>query len=219
MATHDLVPKLRATAAAAATAVLVGCASGQSVAPEASINRNQVRTVQLRHEVLFAGRGVRIDRAARRELDAFLTRARVGHGDRVVVSAGTVGAGTGPRRLAQRRRQQVARHMRRRALSVAYANHAAARLGGDAISVRVRRSVVVAPDCPDWDAAMTGAALDGQPNRFGCLNASALASMVADPSDLVRGRRLEPGDGTYLSRGVRQYRAGKAKKPVSSQTK
>jgi type IV pilus biogenesis protein CpaD/CtpE len=38
--------------------------------------------------------------------------------------------------------------------------------------------------------------------------------MLADPGDLLRGRSLGPADGEAMSRGIRDYRAGKAKKPV-----
>jgi pilus assembly protein CpaD len=211
------MPGRRMALALGLAALLAGCETGQSLAPEAAINTNQVRSVVLKHDVVFAGKTKRMSKAARRELAVFLSRAGVRYGDHVVVSTAAA-PGKQPVGLARTRLDRVGRHMRFRGVRVDYARHPANGVGANIVRVSVERSVVIAPDCPDWDTAVAGAALEGKPNRFGCMNAAALASMVADPNDLNRGRRLENGDAEYQTRWLRNYRAGKAKKPVSAQT-
>jgi len=197
--------------------LLAGCDTGQSLAPDYTENTNQVRTVSLQHAVAFAGKSQRMSKAARRDLAGFLHRNKVQHGDMVVVSA-PAAAGKPPATLARRRLAQVGRFMSFRGLKVRYASHRSAGIGASIVQVSVERSVVIAPDCPDWDTAVAGAALDGRPDRFGCMNAAALAAMVADPNDLKRGRRFESGDATYQTRWLRNYRSGKAKAPAKTQT-
>jgi pilus assembly protein CpaD len=199
------------------TVVLAGCDTGQSLAPDYAENTNQIRTVSLKHAVVFAGKSGRISKAARTDLTAFLKRAKVDYGDRVVVSA-PAAAGEKPGKLAQQRLGQVGRFMRFRGLKVQYASHRAAGVGASVVRVSIQRSVVIAPDCPDWDTAVAGAALDGRPDRFGCMNAAALAAMIADPNDLKRGRRLGPGNANYQTRSLRDYEAGKAKTPAKTTT-
>jgi pilus assembly protein CpaD len=212
------MPGRQAALALGFTALLAGCDTGQSLAPDYAENTNQIRQVSLRHAVVFAGKSQRMSKAARTDLTAFLRRAKLHHGDRVVVSA-PAETGKKPGKLARRRLAQVGRFMRFHGLKVQYASHRAAGIGASVVRVSIDRSVVIAPDCPDWDTAVAGAALDGRPDRFGCMNAAALAAMIADPNDLKRGRRLDPADSEYQTHWLRNYRAGKATKPSSTQTK
>jgi len=212
------IPGRQASLALGLTVLLAGCETGQSFAPDYVENTNQIRSVSLKHAVVFAPKAGRMSQAARGDLTGFLRRARVRHGDRVIVSA-AADAGKEPATLARTRLGRVGRYMRFRGLKVRYASHRAAGVGANVVRVSIERSVVIAPDCPDWNTAVAGAVLDGRPDRFGCMNAAALAAMIADPNDLKRGRRLEAGDGEYQSLGVSRYRLGKAKAPVSTQTK
>jgi pilus assembly protein CpaD len=199
------------------TVLLAGCDTGQSLAPDYAENTNQIRSVSLNHAVVFAGKSQRMSKAARSDLATFLQRSKVQHGDRVVVS-GPATAGEKPGKLARQRLAQVSRFMRFRGLKVQYASHRAVGVGASIVRVSVRRSVVIAPDCPDWDTAVAGSALDGRPDRFGCMNAAALAAMIADPNDLKRGRRMGPGNANYQTLWQRNYQAGKAKAPISTST-
>lgn len=211
--------RTRGLIAAAAVALLAGCGGVQNQAPGDPINRNQVRAVQMRHDVLFAGQTAKLDPRARVDIDSFLQRSRAVYGDRISVSAGTIGAGVGAKKLAQQRRAMVARYLRRRSLLVVLREGKAGQLGGRAVTIKLARYVVVPPQCPDWDAALQGRALDGKPGRFGCMNASSLGAMVANPADLIEGGRFGAGDADYLIRGLEQYRAGKAKTPKTQATK
>ncbi|MHA1538569.1 MAG: CpaD family pilus assembly lipoprotein [Alphaproteobacteria bacterium] len=206
-------------AAAGALALLAGCGGVQNPAPGQAVNRNQVREVQMRHDVLFAGRVAQLDPRARTRIDSFLARSRAAYGDRVSVSAGTIGAAGAAKKLARQRRAMVARYLRQRSLRVVMREGQAGQLGGKAVTIKLARYVVVPPNCPDWDAALQGRALDGKPSRFGCMNASSLGAMVANPGDLVEGRTSGAGDAEYLILGLDQYRAGKAKTPKIQATK
>jgi len=208
----------RGLIAAAATAMLAGCGGMQSTAPGDPINRNQVRAVQMRHDVLFAERAAKLDPRARSDIDAFLQRSRAVYGDRVQVSAGTVGAKGGSKKLARQRRLMVANYLRQRSLRVVLSDGQAGQLGGRAVTIKLARYVVVPPQCPDWDATFQGKPLAGKPSRFGCINASALGAMIANPADLVQGESAGRGDADYLVRGLEQYRAGKAKEPKTQAT-
>ncbi len=208
----------RGSIAAAALALLAGCGGTQNLASGDPINRNQVRAVQMRHDVLFAGQRAKLDPRARADIDSFLQRSRAVYGDRVSVTASTIGAGDGAKKLAQQRRAMVARYLRRRSLQVVLREGPAGQLGGRAVTIKLARYVVVLPQCPDWDAAMQGNALDGKLARFGCMNASSLGAMVANPADLVEGGQPGAGDADYLIRGLELYRAGKAKEPKTQAT-
>ncbi len=204
---------------AAAAGVLAGCGGVQNQAVSDPINRNQVRTVQMRHDVLFAGQAAKLDPRSLADLDSFLQRSRAAYGERVSVSAGTIGAADDAKKLAQKRRAMVANYLRRRSLQVVLREGQAGQLGGRAVTIKLARYVVVPPQCPDWDAALQGKPLDGKPSRFGCMNASSLGAMVANPADLVGGRQPGPGDADYLILGLDRYRDGKAKEPKTQATK
>jgi pilus biogenesis lipoprotein CpaD len=218
MKNHAMGRPMRGLLAAAAVALLAGCGGVQNPAPGEQINRNQVRAVQMRHDVLFAGQVAKLDPRARTDIDAFLRRSRAVYGDRVSVSAGTIGAGKGAKKLAQQRRAMVAGYLRRRSLQVVLREGPAGQLGGRAVTIKLARFVVVPPQCPDWDAALQGKPLTGKPSRFGCMNASALGAMVVNPADLVEGGQSGAGDADYLIRGLELYRAGKATKPKTQAT-
>jgi type IV pilus biogenesis protein CpaD/CtpE len=173
----------------------------------------------MRHDVLFAGQVAKLDPRARADIDAFLQRSRAAYGERVSVSAGTIGAAKGSKKLAQQRRAMVARYLRQRSLRVVLREGQAGQLGGRAVTIKLARTIVVLPQCPDWEAALQGKPLSGKPSRFGCMNASALGAMVANPADLIEGGKSGPGDADYLIRGLDLYRAGKTKVPKIQATK
>ena len=210
---------LRRVAAAAALAVGLGaCAFDQSAAPNLPINKNEVREVTLRHDVVFRATSTRLDPASRIGLRRFVVRNGLSAGDRVIVAAGTVGPVGRATRRARARGVQVSAYLRRRGIVVVSSGKPAAGIGARVVTVSAVRHVVVAPNCPDWNAATGKWSVDGSPTRFGCITASALASMVHDPTDLTVGGTLGPGDGGALSHGYQRYRDGKAKEPTGSQT-
>lgn len=210
---------LRRVAAAAVMAAGLGaCAFDQSAAPNLPVNKNEVRQVTLRHDVVFRTASTRLDPASRIGLQRFVARNGLRAGDRVIVAAGTVGPANRATRRARIRGIRVSNYLSRKGIVVVRSGKPAEGIGARVVTVSAVRHVVVAPNCPDWNAATGKWSIDGSPTRFGCINASALASMIHDPTDLTKGGTLDPGDGGALSHGYQRYRAGKATKPQGSQT-
>ncbi len=71
--------------------------------------------------------------------------------------------------------------------------------------------VAVLPACPDWSDWPQYAFSNRPMSNFGCATAINFGMMVADPSDLNRGRTPGPADGTVMSRSVERYRQDKKK--------
>jgi pilus assembly protein CpaD len=87
----------------------------------------------------------------------------------------------------------------------------AAPAGAQEVTVAATRATAIMPACPGWPA------MDAAPNdnrvhpNFGCADASNLAAMVADPSDLVTGEAAGSADGERAAAAVSAYRADKIK--------
>jgi len=67
------------------------------------------------------------------------------------------------------------------------------------------------PKCPvDGRGRGVAGSVERPPPTEGCWNAANLASMVADPRDLIRGRPLGPAVGAREAVSVETYRKGPA---------
>jgi pilus assembly protein CpaD len=87
------------------------------------------------------------------------------------------------------------------------------------VEIIAKRYVATAPACPDWSRTDT---LDNQNlngSNFGCATASSLALQVADPRDLVRGRKLGPANGPHEVGGVNRYETDNVKALRNQSTK
>ncbi|MGI9435952.1 MAG: CpaD family pilus assembly lipoprotein [Geminicoccaceae bacterium] len=70
------------------------------------------------------------------------------------------------------------------------------------------RYMVTPPACPDW-SRHSGTDFANQPHtNFGCATEANLGLMIANPRDLVRGRKLGPADGIHQAEGILRYRKG-----------
>ncbi|MGB7405485.1 MAG: CpaD family pilus assembly lipoprotein [Pacificimonas sp.] len=120
--------------------------------------------------------------AQRRELDEWLDSIGVAYGDRVSVDQAPVaGAAT--------RRAQVETLMRQRGLMLAETGPVTApAIAAGATRVVVVRSTASVPDCPNHDSADDVNYTNATSTSFGCGINSAIAQMVADPNDLIRGK-------------------------------
>ena len=63
--------------------------------------------------------------------------------------------------------------------------------------VVIMRSRASVPGCPDWSATSDANFENGISPNYGCANNSNLAAMVADPEDLIKGRK--GSNDTYIS--------------------
>jgi pilus assembly protein CpaD len=66
----------------------------------------------------------------------------------------------------------------------------------------------IPPSCPDWSMPEANNFTNEPSSNFGCATEANLATMIANPADLVRGGRISTGDGDLAALRVRQYRAG-----------
>ena len=204
--------------AAMALALLGGCDNipeNLVPAPRPLPTSQPVRAdwVEAQHQVPFATNDARLSPAAMADVDHFLRQMDIGAGDRVAVSAETLGAPTTTRTLADRRRAAVLKYLRDRHIPAAATDMVAT--GDNAnVSIRIGRYVAKVPDCPDWDRLNvgTGGYVDSgfkNPGNFGCMTYTALGNMVVDPGDLAGGpQQVGPADGTWMATSMRRYRGG-----------
>jgi len=80
------------------------------------------------------------------------------------------------------------------------------RVGAGYVRIVARRSTASVPGCPTWTDPGIESPLRLSTN-YGCAHNSNLASMIANPDDLVRGREAS-GDGAVVvaGRAIRTYR-------------
>jgi pilus biogenesis lipoprotein CpaD len=200
--------------AAVALVLLGGCDSipkNLVPAPRALPASQPVRAdwVEAQHQVPFATNDARLSPTAMADIDGFLRRMDLGAGDRIAVTAETLGAPQTVRTLADRRRAAVVKYLQDRRVPAAAADMVAT--GDNAnVSIRIGRYVAKLPDCPDWQRLHQGAAyVDSGYKNFGCMTSTALGNMVIDPGDLAGGQPTTGGDGAWMASGVSRYREGK----------
>ena len=77
------------------------------------------------------------------------------------------------------------------------------------LSIHVRYKIFVLPEkCPNWHATGTFNQEDSLASHFGCANVLNLSSMVADPSDLVKGKKSARTDTETAVQAIQHYYAG-----------
>lgn len=73
--------------------------------------------------------------------------------------------------------------------------------------VVVSRMTAHVPGCPDWSRESNPDFSNQPMSNFGCGVNSNLAAMVANPEDLIRGQRGDPGgDARTATRAIQAYR-------------
>lgn len=202
-------PLLTAIAVAAALALATGCADMRddwSSVPESK--EPKVNLVRYAHAVHFAAGSSHLESGELALLDDFLARVQAGQTDTVVVAGAE-----GDAALAARRRDTVTAYLVHRAVqprpgSAASAIEAA---GPDSVSVIVQRYAVTLPNCPDWSDRPGRNWNNTVGRNWGCATATNLGLMVADPADLLAGRRPGPMDGEAAVLAIQRYRAGETR--------
>lgn len=167
-----------------------------------------VRQAETSATVVFAPRSAALSRDQRDLLARFVAGSGAGRGDRALIALSPA-AGRG---IAERRAQSIAAYLRRRGLSVVRSYGPG---DPDAALVSISRLVAVPPNCPQWDDLMKRRTVDEYKPRFGCLDASSLATTVHRPHDLVQGRATGPSDAPTLDKGLQNLREGKYDPPVT----
>ena len=80
--------------------------------------------------------------------------------------------------------------------------------GGAGLRLIVGRYLVVPPECPNWGKPSFRDPMNTLSSNFGCANQVNIGLMIADPGDLVRGKRLTPAMAGAAVLGIERYRAG-----------
>jgi pilus assembly protein CpaD len=73
----------------------------------------------------------------------------------------------------------------------------------------IQRSRASVPGCPDWSAKSDAALSNGISPGYGCATNGNMASMIADPEDLIKGRK--GSTDTYINTSnttIKAYSAG-----------
>jgi len=220
--------------AALAVAVAVwGCTPDLAIQPAA---QTQTQWIQLSQKVPFGPGQANFSGTAAQAIDRFLARAEVSYGDRIVIKSGPIDGDAGSQRLAAQRAEVIKAYLARHRIVGEYSPAADVTVGTDEAAVVVGRYLAVLPDCAEWRTVMAGGGINAETDRFGialggarpipvkdrplgCVTASALGAMIADPGDLVEPGSMGPGDGQFLARGSARYRAGGGKVEKAASTK
>lgn len=138
-------------------------------------------------------------RGERDRLDGWFRSIGLAFGDRVAIDDPSG---------AQGGRGDVAALLSRRGMVLT--NAAPLTAGGVApgtVRVVVSRATASVPGCPDWSRPSSPDYVGSTMSNFGCAGNAALASMVADPLDLVQGRDPATPDSDTSAKAVRTFRA------------
>lgn len=201
---------------AVAAVLVTGCAQQISdYSPAQSPRDIQVRWVSLEHPVFFEPGTSVLSASERFRLDAFLNGLTLRRSDRFLVDAGNT-SGLNP--LAEARASTISQRLRRHLPGVGALMYSGGQAPSQGVRLVVGRYVAVPPNCPDWSRPSQSNPGNVNDANFGCSTATNLSLMIADPSDLVRGRNLAPGDGQALSLGIQRYRTNNVKNPVATDT-
>ena len=76
----------------------------------------------------------------------------------------------------------------------------------DHLRVIVTRATASVPGCPNWDSKSSINPTNSTSSNYGCAINSNLASMVADPNDLIKGASNTGSDPTAATRAIQTYR-------------
>ncbi|MEI4507776.1 CpaD family pilus assembly protein [Sphingopyxis sp. CCNWLW253] len=74
------------------------------------------------------------------------------------------------------------------------------------LRVVVTRATASVPGCPNWDSKSSINPTNSTSSNYGCAINSNLASMVADPNDLIKGASNTGSDPTAATRAIQTYR-------------
>lgn len=134
-------------------------------------------------------------------LDGWFRSLGLGYGDTIYIDGEYAGAA----------RQDVARVAGRYGMMVsAAAPITAGSIQPGTVRVVVSRTRATVANCPNWDRPASPDFDNQQMSNFGCSVSGNMASMVADPQDLVHGREAGPvADSITAAKAVHSYRAAK----------
>ncbi len=194
------VRRTHLAAAGLALLVLSGC---ETYIPAEAAAQNEVTWINLTHDISFAGTEAGLSPLEAARLDDFLTQIDAQATDAIIIDPGIVNS-----QLTTARMSAVAAHLRRRVPTSQPQGRRVGMADTGGVRLIVGRYLVTPPKCPNWGKPSSRDPLNTTGSNFGCANQVNIGLMVADPGDLVRGRRLTPGMAGAAVLGIERYRAG-----------
>lgn len=79
-------------------------------------------------------------------------------------------------------------------------------IASGSVRIVVSRSTASVPNCPNWTKTTEANYNASVHPNYGCAVNSTMAAMIADPEDLVRGKKDENLDRTSGSEAIKKYR-------------
>jgi pilus assembly protein CpaD len=183
----------------AAAGTLSACAGGPVNPGLTSINQPVVSRTDYVFDISASGDTLSYSEQAR--VADWFEALELGYGDRISIDDPSPYGNAG-------RRDAVAEIAGRYGLLLANrAPVTAGQVAPGQMRVVVSRMQAEVPNCPNWDRASTWNYSSSTMSNYGCSTNSNIASMVANPGDLIRGQSADgAGDPRTTSRAIDSYR-------------
>ncbi len=160
--------------------------------------------VDLPHEIMFDVGEHHLSSLEEERLSAFLSDVTISPTDSVVIDPGSTRGG-----IVEPRIESLAEfldgHIPESAISISHLGWAET---DERMRIIIGRYIVTPPDCPNFQMPSHRNSNNLESSNHGCATATNLALMVADPADLMRGRKPSRPDGFTYTDSVTRYRAG-----------
>lgn len=173
--------------------------------PHPASKKNEVRWIAFEHVARFSRDSDMLTPDETMRLQRFLAAHDAGRQDTVRI--GAAGSRIGDT-AARRREASVIAVLRDRDMTPALLPRNETTNGDGDVRVVLGRYIVIPPACPDWSKPAHKDPANTPSSNFGCATETNLGLMVADPGDLVRGRRPGPADGAAGARRYKTWREG-----------
>lgn len=135
-----------------------------------------------------------------RRINDWFDALGVRYGDRIAIDAAS---GPAPRAA----RDDLAMMVARRGMMVAdHAPITSGTIPSGHMRIVLTRAIARVDGCPDWGTRSAAFGNATTTSNYGCANNANLAAMVADPTDLVSGRRGTGNDPLTASKAIEAYR-------------
>ena len=193
---------MRAVSTSLALAIgltLAGCGNMASNRSLESVNQPVVTRTNYALDLETRGGGLPSDQ--QRKLAEWFEAMDLGYGDRIAIDDPTPGGNAATRAMVE------AVASRYGLLVGDYAPVTAGTIAPGDVRVVVTRSRAEVPGCPNWDSKAELNPLNATSTNYGCSVNGNLASMVADPEDLVRGEEGDDtSDAATSGKAIKTYR-------------
>lgn len=188
--------------AAVFSVTLAGCAANSLGTTNTSMySVHQPVVERTTYEIDIASNGTSIDAVEQVRLADWFDALQLGYGDRVAIDYGTGYS-------SKSATATVAKIAAERGILLQdVAPVTPGQVAPGSLRVVVTQSKASVPSCPDWSTDHDRNYNASNHSNFGCATNSNLAAMVADPEDLVGGRKNQKLDSNSGKKAVDTYRA------------